>query len=723
MYSNTFFALSKKNIKLGAAVTLLISTYSQAVELPQVNVFAQSQSVLDAQTSILERSALTSEGDATLLEYLARQPGVSVDADGYLSLRGMGAGLTQVLLNGQQVNALDGDVMLEGISMDMIERIEILRGASAADSGAGIAGTIRIITRLAGGPVERKASVRAEFSPGGAFQHRASLAAGGRSPQLEWQLNASIAHSEKKSQVMTHDHQDLVGAEAFINSYNGQQGLVRASNAMLAGEVAVRPSGQDRISLSWTAELSPEKRRTHSEFLYLYEVPNYDYLYEYRSRSKAQSTASPSWALMPTLRWDRQLHGGGQLQAELGSQQRGGKESYRYQALEGSYMGGEGEDSRYRQRDYHTSLKWEQPLSSTARLTLGGQWRTERNHTTYIEDKESFDEKLKRSTGAAYTQLNWSPNALWRVESGLRHERIAFTPPAEAELGRRRQNLWLPSLNIGYSPNALQRWHVQLAKTYRTPKFADLVAHVRERDGNFTQPDLGGNPNLRNETATGLELGFSQTLMQGERNAGQFKANLFARSISNGLSKELTPYTVEDWNGELTERWMLTTVNRGKTRIWGLETGVRYDLPKSTGLPLSLRANLTLTQSRIAGQSSPSRLMGQSPAVLDLGFDATTQGHGMMPDRFGATLRLEAGYKSRANPEMWGKVKPLATLHLNSLWKLDNSTRIRAQLSGLGNDWRTTFHPTITASDVADHTMQVRSKRFWSTALMLEKDF
>lgn len=720
----TAFPRSRLALQLSTAFSAALSFTALANELPEVRVQGQHEAyALDDLTTVYERLALTSEGDGTLQEYLRRQPGVSVDADGHISLRGMGAGLTQVLLNGQQVNALNGDVMLEGISMDMIERVEIVRGASASDSGAGIAGTIRIVTRQAGGLVERKASVRAEFSPRGAFQHRASLATGGRSQQLEWQINASIAHSEKKTDVMTHDHQNMVGGESFLNSYSGQKSLVRASNAMLAGEVAVRPTSRDRIGLSWTAELSPEKRRTDGDFHLLYEAPSYDYLYEYRSRWNARESASPSWTLMPTLRWDHLLQGGGKLQAEIGSRQGGGKSSYRYQTLEGSFMGGNSEDTRYRQRDYHTALKWVQPLSSSARLTLGGQLRTERQNTTYIESDESFDEKLKRNTRAAYAQLNWSSSAQWNVETGLRHERLELTPPAESELGRRRQNLWLPSLNIGYRPNALQRWHVQLAKTYRAPKFDDLMSHVREREGNFTQPDLGGNPSLRNETATGLELGFTQTLMQGERQAGQFKANLFARNISNGLTKQLSSYIVEDWNGDPVERWMLTTVNRGKTRIWGLETGVRYDLPKSTGLPLSLRADLTLTQSRIADQASPARLMGQSPAVLDLGFDATTQGRGLMPDRFGATLRLEAGYKSRANPEMWGKVKPLATLHLNSLWKLDSSTRVRAQLSGLGNDWRTTFYPAINDPEVATQSLQVRSKRFWSAALMLEKDF
>ena len=129
-----------------------------------------------------------------------------------------------------------------------------------------------------------------------------------------------------------------------------------------------------------------------------------------------------------------------------------------------------------------------------------------------------------------------------------------------------------------------------------------------------------------------------------------------------------------------------------------------------------------------AGREEPPQPSFPFPAVLDLGFDIRPTSGGLMPTQFGATLRLEAGYKSRANPEMWSKVKSLATLHMNSMWKLDSSTRLRAQLSGLGNDWRTTFYPTITPPqpnepEVIAQSMQVRSKRLWSAALMLEKDF
>lgn len=98
-----------------------------------------------------------------------------------------------------------------------------------------------------------------------------------------------------------------------------------------------------------------------------------------------------------------------------------------------------------------------------------------------------------------------------------------------------------------------------------------------------------------------------------------------------------------------------------------------------------------------------------------------------MPQRLGATLRLEASYKSRVNPEMWAKIKPMATLHLNSLWKLDGSTRLRAQLSGLGNDWRSTYYPVprgeVYEPEVVGQTMRIHAKRFWMAGLMLEKDF
>ncbi len=59
---------------------------------------------------VVDREALQRHGDTDLLEALKRLPGVSVSngapgRPGTVSLRGLGAGYTQILLNGQRTPA------------------------------------------------------------------------------------------------------------------------------------------------------------------------------------------------------------------------------------------------------------------------------------------------------------------------------------------------------------------------------------------------------------------------------------------------------------------------------------------------------------------------------------------------------------------------------------------------------------------------------------------
>ncbi|KAG1360163.1 hypothetical protein G6F61_014447 [Rhizopus arrhizus] len=69
---------------------------------------------------------------------LKRLPGISVSSGapgrpGSVSLRGLGAGYTQILLDGQRTPA---GCSLDSLATDLIERIEILR-APTADQGMG----------------------------------------------------------------------------------------------------------------------------------------------------------------------------------------------------------------------------------------------------------------------------------------------------------------------------------------------------------------------------------------------------------------------------------------------------------------------------------------------------------------------------------------------------------------------------------------------------------
>ena len=710
-------------LHLSAALATLLPLAAHTAELPEVNVVGLQDSAMDPQTTVYGREALTSEGDGTLQEYLNRQPGVRVDADGYISLRGMGEGYTQVIVNGRKANSDNGDASIGDLPMGMIERVEIERGSSASESGTAVAGTIRIFTRQASDKPENTVSVRASFSPQGQFDHSTSLSLGGKRDMLEWQTNTTLRHREYKLITSTVTSNDY--GLGYVSEVRDDQGVkqIRKSLLMLSGEVAVRPDANNRIGLSWMANVSPESERALSNVDYRSDEPGYED--HHTEQAGWYNRTAPQWDIAPTLQWKRQLSNGGKFQAEIGTHQYGSSE--RYNAFDNNpyYSDEYSSQNRSRQRKWHSALRFDLPLSATSTLTLGGRIERDKYIFTDIEDGESFSDTLKRHTNATFVQWNWRPSSQWSVETGLRREELKNVMPPDSDHASRKNNLWLPSLNIAWTPNADQRAHLGLARTYRNPKFKEMIpGFYRAWGGWYQNPYLQGNPDLRHETSTGLELGFTQALRDQGKQVGKLSANVFARSISNALTTELysMPNPNEYAASYQPDIWVLHSINGPRTRVLGLELGAQYDLKHTAlQLPVNLTANLTLTETKVADRESPARLFGQSPAVLDLGFDARTQGGGL-PDVWGMNVRLESGYKARMNPTTITQVRPLSSLSMRAMWKLNPSTRLRGTLGQFGNNWHST---AVTPADPSGGTSEVslRTKRFWAAALMLEKDF
>ncbi|MBL8303476.1 MAG: TonB-dependent receptor plug domain-containing protein, partial [Ideonella sp.] len=92
---------------------------------------------------IYDREELDKYGDTNALDVMRRLPGVTIGGDGP-RMRGLGAGYTQILING---DPMPQGFALDQLSPSQIERIEVLRAPTADQSAQAIAGTINIILK------------------------------------------------------------------------------------------------------------------------------------------------------------------------------------------------------------------------------------------------------------------------------------------------------------------------------------------------------------------------------------------------------------------------------------------------------------------------------------------------------------------------------------------------------------------------------------------------
>jgi len=174
-----------------AALACLGTARAEPEQLPTVLVSAtrHAMSLVDAPAavSVISAEQIEARGADNLLEALRGETGISVfgrtiSGRKTLSLRGMDARHTLILVNGKRVGASDGvighsDFQLDWVAADDIARVEVVRGPLSVLYGAeALGGVVNIITRQPGEQWQGSARLEGSRADGGrgGDGHRAS---------------------------------------------------------------------------------------------------------------------------------------------------------------------------------------------------------------------------------------------------------------------------------------------------------------------------------------------------------------------------------------------------------------------------------------------------------------------------------------------------------------------------------------------------------------------
>lgn len=149
---------------LGATLAPALLHGQKAASLPDLQVTATripvARDAVPAAVTVLHGKDLRDRGITTLLDALRLAPSASVvQAGSYgavtsLFMRGGESDYTKVLVDGVVINEPGGSINLATISLDNVERIEIVRGPGSVLYGAdAMSGVIQLFTRRGEGPV------------------------------------------------------------------------------------------------------------------------------------------------------------------------------------------------------------------------------------------------------------------------------------------------------------------------------------------------------------------------------------------------------------------------------------------------------------------------------------------------------------------------------------------------------------------------------------------
>ncbi|MDX1502701.1 MAG: TonB-dependent receptor [Thermoanaerobaculia bacterium] len=540
------------------------------------NVTVISRQEIDSSTALTLQELLSTRAGVVLFDQVG--DGVSLTLD----LRGFGGTGTRVLLDGAPINdPRNNSAALELVPLAALERIEVVRGSTAALAGGGSeAGVLNLWTRRGA-----DGRVRARLAAGSDETIDAGAHGGVRAGETDLFLSGSRRETD--------GHRENSAGE-----------LTRLA-ATAAGELAPRHSL--RLSLlGGRSDLGSPGALTAAELAA-----------DRRQAPFNRLDFSDELARQATLDYRGVPAGSLSLAANLYHRDRGSEilSTGRAAPLFGGFFLDSEADA------LGATVELRRVLDGRAgegEVVLGAEWlegeTDARGFFTSPDDPGAVDPAglgsdnlSERLTGALYLQGRWSPAPRWSLVAGARldEDEVRYTErfPDPANRARRRYSELSLRAGVNYAPG--DRWGLYLSygESYLPPTIEEL----------FAFPLFGSNPDLEPEDSRSWEAGVRTRL--GRRGTGAlalFRTDTEDEIVFDPASPR-APFGAN--------------VNGGRARREGIEASARG--------PLGGRVNgfveLTLMEAeRLEVAGAPDRAGRALPLVpeerISVGIDASLPG-------------------------------------------------------------------------------------------------
>ncbi|MDC8784054.1 TonB-dependent receptor plug domain-containing protein [Roseateles koreensis] len=649
---------------------------------------------------VIGRDEIERFGDSSLGEVLKRLPGVSTGGrpgrGGEIRMRGMGNGYTQILVNGER---MPPGFALDQLPPDQVERIEILRAPSAEYGARAVAGTINIVLREA--LQKRINDVRL-----GLGAERDIL-----TPSVGWTRNDKLDDqggaynlSLNAQQV---NHRDAVNTTALTHNLDGSGDSLLATQGQSEDE---RRSLNMSLRLQWklpdgdALSLQPfmvaakgKSSNVFDQFHSLASPGDFDH---------AQIAGDNTFNLLRlNSQWQHRINDDSKLELRGGlGQARTESHSLRQEFYKAALTRTQDDTTVSTDRSWSLNGKYSQQLANEHSLVAG----LEGEGTTRTQDRAclqnglacrnalEFGDDLSAATQrvALYGQDEWSVGQQWAFYAGIRGERIATRSTARNFSVSNQSAVWTPLLHAVWKflddkgKPTRDQIRASLTRSYRSPSLQDLIAQptinaqypcpdTQACGANAANyPDRSGNPNLKPELATGLDVAYESYLSKG----GVLSANVFYRRISD-LMRTLT--TLQTVSYAAVPRWVSQPQNIGNASTMGLELEAKFRLDEffDGAWPVSVRSNLSLFRSQVDGIPGPNNRLDQQPrGTANLGADYKLRS---LPLSLGAGLNWTPAVTVQQSllTEVHNSRK--VVLDAFALWSLQLNTQLRLSATNL----------------------------------------
>ncbi|HWW24897.1 MAG TPA: TonB-dependent receptor [Caulobacter sp.] len=663
--SASYAAEADAPIATAAEAPITASELVVQAQIAYRNRTDQAAPVLNYDLDYFQRFEPLTAGDA-----LKRVPSVAflsdvLESDG-VRLRGLDPAYTQILINGEKVpgagsgsgafgSGADSAFFVDRIPAELIERIEIVRSASANRSGDAVAGAINIVLRdayaLDGGFVRAGALMfddkRIRGTVGGVWGGQAGPGRllvganlqGRRNPKNKLSLRydepgAPINNSELQTDVRN-------GTDYSFNA--SYQVPLAGGDLDLSGFYVHTDRYQDEDSIEYNNDIRDNA--------HLSTLNDNDVDIEQDSYSVNGKYSHDMF--------------GGKTSVKLGYGSFKDKEAefedeteYLRDATpypDGDRITRDKSRTDLEDTEFSAKLEHRRDIVEDVQLQFGVQYEKKQRDLLVTEVPrnrynlpsatppafkpyaaiDGGDAAFEQTRVDPYVMLDGKSGAL-KWEAGLRYETTDVTlrdrtVPSTTDVDYK---ILLPSASLRYNLTADDQLYVSGARTIRRPSFDYLSPALLTAE--LGDNDFIGNPRLKPETAWGLDAGYERRM--GKQ--GVAGVNVFYRKVKDLI--ELTNTGDEGDEGPGT--FVYSARNTGDGKVWGIEFDLSTPLTviglKNTGVFL----NYSWLDSSVDDEFGSRKFNSQSDYVLNVGFiqDLPTWGAA-----FGVTYRKQGEAYSR----------------------------------------------------------------------------
>ncbi|QCP14466.1 TonB-dependent receptor [Pseudoduganella umbonata] len=616
-------------------------------------------------------------GDTAITDVFKRIPGVTVGGAGRgggdVRMRGLGNGYTQILLNGERAPA---GFSIDTLSPDVIERIEIVRAASAEFSTQSIAGTINIVLKRAVKTAQREIKLSAaksadQNSPSG------SLQLSDRDGALSYSLSGNFWRGtyDRVSPV----EETLVdpAGELRMVRHTRQQDGGRWEGMNLAPRLNWNLGDGDTLTSQTFVNFNRNRYHGYQEIdTELGTPPRFDVRDMYNSNRSLFARTD--------LNWVKRLGESGKLDAKAGisgmrSDGTWHELDYRAAAL--------GRDatvlSETTETGFSTQGKYSAPWLEDHALSMGwdagitlrddARKEDEADLPGYValDSDEGYEAKVTRV--ALYAQDEWNLTPRWSVYAGLRWEGIETTSEGDSFATVSQTNsVWSPLAQTLYKlPDSRDQLRLALTRTYKAPSPNNLVPRrFTSTNNSQTEPDRRGNPDLQPELASGIDASYEHYWGDNALLSAAASMRRISGYTRQGLFLE---------NG----RWLATPVNDGNAVTRSIELEAKFPLAAvlDDAPGVDLRASVARNWSRVDVVPGPdNRLDQQTPLSATFGADYRSRDGKLST---GASFAFREGGPVRIDVNQTAYQSVRRDLDVYALWKFNPQYQLRVAVSNL----------------------------------------